>query len=382
MEAGLARKATRKESIWNQHQAWFKTVLHPSKAVCEMFAKSALYWHRTYGIHVAGIVIYPGDEESGRQASGFFVGSDIVKALIDTQYKDLEAVQAGGKNINFLPPAALVANASLLHNSKSNSDRNRMVAPMVISKAVTEAGHVLKTSNSRWMTMLDVLYSTRLCIHDWPAGVLPPGTDFDLKVLSTSQLHALVGPYLRIHLGEMYEAELGQDEDEDDSDVEKGKMAKQKGKSKKSNEHRRMKVQLQDLTSYTGDMFEIPLVIDTDGVILCHLKDSEKFIKDLPSHITCKQIGKMIHAETPTSDASFLYMWYGSTCQLGGSMLSPWGSMLSPWGSALSPWGYTLSPWGSVLKPRGYALKPRGFVLHHWGFVLHFWGSTLQPICP
>jgi hypothetical protein len=31
-EAGLARKATRKESIWNQHQAWFKTVLHPSKA--------------------------------------------------------------------------------------------------------------------------------------------------------------------------------------------------------------------------------------------------------------------------------------------------------------------------------------------------------------
>lgn len=48
----------------------------------------ALYWHRTYGIHVAGIVIYPGDEESGRQASGFFVGSDIVKALIDAQRVD------------------------------------------------------------------------------------------------------------------------------------------------------------------------------------------------------------------------------------------------------------------------------------------------------
>ncbi|KAG2744473.1 hypothetical protein P692DRAFT_201808422 [Suillus brevipes Sb2] len=57
-------------------------------AVREMFAKSALYWHRTYGIHVAGIVIYPGDEESGRQASGFFAGSDIVKALIDAQRVD------------------------------------------------------------------------------------------------------------------------------------------------------------------------------------------------------------------------------------------------------------------------------------------------------
>jgi hypothetical protein len=127
----------------------------------------ALYWHRTYGIHVAGIVIYPGDEESGRQASGFFAGSDIVKALIDAQrvdakhmideittilkwvfflvkgyikltyyrYKDLEAAQAGGKNINFLPPAAPVANASLLRNGKSDRDRNRMVAPVVISEA-------------------------------------------------------------------------------------------------------------------------------------------------------------------------------------------------------------------------------------------------------
>ncbi|KAG2737941.1 hypothetical protein P692DRAFT_201812433 [Suillus brevipes Sb2] len=148
-EAGLARKATRKESIWNQHQAWFKTVLHPSKAaslqawkakqaehyhahshkdpknaalwkqirehfdhaiatpddlssrescslmmaVREMFAKSALYWHRTYGIHVAGIVIYPGDEESGRQASGFFAGSDI--RLRKQEARILESMQGG-----------------------------------------------------------------------------------------------------------------------------------------------------------------------------------------------------------------------------------------------------------------------------------------------
>jgi len=87
------------------------------------------------------------------------------------------------------------------------------------------------------MMMLDILYSTRLCIHDWPAGVPPPGPDFDLKSLSASQLHALVGPYLRKHLGEMYEAELGQDKDEDNT--EKAMMTKQKGKSKKSNENRR-----------------------------------------------------------------------------------------------------------------------------------------------
>jgi hypothetical protein len=31
IEAGLATKATRKESPWNQHQAWFPTILPPSK---------------------------------------------------------------------------------------------------------------------------------------------------------------------------------------------------------------------------------------------------------------------------------------------------------------------------------------------------------------
>jgi hypothetical protein len=62
---------------------------------------------------------------------------------------------------------------------------------------VAEAGHPLKTSNSRWLTMLDVLYAEKLCIYDWPAGVPPPGCDFDLKALSASQLRALVAPYLQ-----------------------------------------------------------------------------------------------------------------------------------------------------------------------------------------
>jgi hypothetical protein len=38
----------------------------------------AYYWFRTHGVHIAGVVIFPGDEESGRQASGFFSGSDII----------------------------------------------------------------------------------------------------------------------------------------------------------------------------------------------------------------------------------------------------------------------------------------------------------------
>ncbi|KAG2336524.1 hypothetical protein BDR05DRAFT_1005777 [Suillus weaverae] len=293
IEAGLATKATHKESAWNQHQAWFPTVLPPSQehnydlpanlaswkvkqnvhyhahpykdpnhaslwkkiqhhwdsvvavpedlsscessslmtAVCEAFAKSTSYWYRTHGIHITGVTIYPGDEESD------------VKHLIDElttilKYKDLEAAQAEGKSLSFLPPPVTVPNAPLLRNGKSARDRNHMVVPIIISEVfVADAGHPSKTSNSRWMRILDILYSMQLCIHDWPAGVPPPGPDFDLKLLSASQLCALVGPYLRMHLGDMYEAEMGRDKDK--GNAEKAMMTKEKGKSKKSNENRR-----------------------------------------------------------------------------------------------------------------------------------------------
>jgi hypothetical protein len=89
--------------------------------------------------------------------------------------------------------------------------------------------------------MLNTLYVEQLFILNWPAGVPPPGPDFDLKVLSASQLCALVVPYLRMHLGAMYEVDLGQDDEDDDSEAETTKTKKCKGKSKKSNDNRRTK---------------------------------------------------------------------------------------------------------------------------------------------
>ncbi|KAG1889068.1 uncharacterized protein F5891DRAFT_1198767 [Suillus fuscotomentosus] len=234
----------------------------------------------------------------------------MVKALIDAQqvdvnrlidelttilkYKDLEAAQAEGKSLSSLSPPVAVPNAPLLCNGKSARDRNCMVAPLIISEAfVADAGHPSKMSNSRWMRMLDILYYMQLCIHDWPAGVLSPGPDFDLKSLSASQLCALVGPYLRKHLGNMYETELGQDKDEDNA--EKATMTKWKGKSKKSNENRRThgvvvqepnvilsikgwtphtySGQLSDFAGYSHEVYSIPLVINTDGIILRCLEE-------------------------------------------------------------------------------------------------------------
>ncbi|KAG1723151.1 hypothetical protein EDB19DRAFT_1916250 [Suillus lakei] len=384
IKAGLTMKATRKESPWNQHQTWFAAAWPPPKgasgavspvdlkawkvkqcahykahphgdpqhtsvwkeilenwdsavvgstqdltsqsaaglmmAVRDAFAKLAAYWHHTHGIHIAGVAIFPSDEEAGHQASGLFSGSDMVKALINShqldikcwldelttihKYKDLEATHAKGKTFSLLPPSSTALNGTLLCNSKPARDRNRKVVPMMISEKFAEAGHPLKTSNSRWLTMLDILYAEKLCIHDWPTGVPPPGPDFELKSLSASQLHALVAPYLRIHLGAMYEAELGLDDDDDDSEAEAVKAKKCKGKSKKLRDNGRKKGPIAEepsmvlhisrwpesdilaLETQSTNACLIPLIIDNDGEVVRSLQDSEKFVKDLPQDDT------------------------------------------------------------------------------------------------
>ncbi|KAG2139152.1 uncharacterized protein EDB93DRAFT_1253077 [Suillus bovinus] len=408
IEAGLTMKATRKESPWNQHQTWFvatcplpKGVLgavlpadlkawkvkqqadykaHPHgdpqhasvwkeilenwdhavagstedltsrsaaglmMAVHGAFTKSAAYWHRTYGIHIAGVAIFPGDEEAGHQASGLFAGSDMVKALINShqldikcwldeittilKYKDLEATHTKGKTFSLLPPSSTTPNSTLLCNGKPARDRNRKVVPMMISEKFAEAGHPLKTSNSRWLTMLDILYAKKLCIHDWPTGVPPPGPNFDLKALSASQLRALVAPYLRIHLGAMYEAELGLDDDDnDDSKAEAAKAKKCKGKSKKSGDKGRKKGPIAEeptnittthdilaLEIQASNTCLIPLVIDTDGRVVCALQDLEKFIKDLPKDNTPRRRTNEVIKQPAISNPAASHSTMGASC--------------------------------------------------------------------
>ncbi|KAG1838528.1 hypothetical protein DFJ58DRAFT_733783 [Suillus subalutaceus] len=359
IEAGLAMKATCKESPWNQHQMWFaathplpKGVLgvvspedvkawkndpqHTSlwkeiqenwdcavagttedltshsaaglmMGIHDAFTKSAAYWHRTHGIHIAGVAIFPGDEEAGHQPSSIHIQLDIKRWLDELttilKYKDLEAAHAEGKTFSLLPASSTAPNGSLLCNGKPARDRNRKVPPMMISQKFAEASHLLNTSNSRWLTMLDILYTEKLCIYDWPAGVPPPSPDFDLKALSASQLCALVAPYLRLHLGAMYEAELGLDDNNNDTEAEAARWRQQRRRSAKASPRSQVTKEgegvmveepsvvlhisrwpesdILTVETQATSMCLIPLVIDTNSKVVRSLQDSEKFIKDL-----------------------------------------------------------------------------------------------------
>ncbi|KAG2039380.1 hypothetical protein BDR03DRAFT_1009011 [Suillus americanus] len=389
IEAGLTMKATQKESLWNQHQMWFAAAwphlkehrelchqAHPHDdpqhtsvwkeilenwdcavagstqdltsrsaaglmmAVCDAFTKSAAYWHRTHGIHIAGVAIFPSDEEAGRQASGLFSGSDMIKAVINFHQLDikcwldelttilkskyLEAAHAEGKTFSLLPPSSTTLNGTLLCNGKPARDRNRKVAPMMISEKFAEASHLLKTSNSRWLTMLDILYAEKLCIHDWPAGVPPPGPDFELKALSASQLHALVAPYLRIHLRAMYEAELGLDDDNDDSEAEAAKAKKRKGKSKKSCDNGRKKGLIAEEPSVVLHISRWPesdiLAFETQSTNACLIPlvidtiHKQKFVKDLLQDDTPRCCTNEVIEKPAMSNPAALRSTVGASC--------------------------------------------------------------------
>jgi hypothetical protein len=50
------------------------------------------YWYRTHGIHISGVAIFPGHEDAGRQSSGFFSGSDIMKDIINARQLDISHI--------------------------------------------------------------------------------------------------------------------------------------------------------------------------------------------------------------------------------------------------------------------------------------------------
>ncbi|KAG1744086.1 uncharacterized protein EDB91DRAFT_1246967 [Suillus paluster] len=96
------------------------------------------------------------------------------------KYKDLEAAQAEGITFSFLPHSTAVPNGTLLCNGKSTRDRNRKVTPMIISEKFAEADHPLKTSNNRWLDMLNTLYVEQLQSRQ-EASCLPQPTHWELR---------------------------------------------------------------------------------------------------------------------------------------------------------------------------------------------------------
>lgn len=99
-----------------------------------------------------------------------------------------------------------------------------MRCAIVLMFAVENVGIPHEGKNIAWKTMLNSLYTHRVQIINWPAGVPPVGPDFVFKDLSTDELKALVVPYLKRCMERDYEAELVRVEPKDQKRRNRGKM--------------------------------------------------------------------------------------------------------------------------------------------------------------
>jgi hypothetical protein len=158
--------------------------------------------------------------------------------------------------------------------------------------------------------MLNSLYIHQLQVIDWPACVPPIGCDFIFKDLSTGELKALVVPYLKRCMGRDYGAELAR--------VEPKEKKRNKSTVKiPDNEFQFepwsdgksdtciIELSIEILTDAKAvfeyednDMFNIPLVTDTEGKVLRTLIDCVAFMKDLPAGVIPPR------AATPLVDSS------------------------------------------------------------------------------
>ncbi|KAI6011879.1 hypothetical protein BKA83DRAFT_4501563 [Pisolithus microcarpus] len=72
--------------------------------------------------------------------------------------------------------------------------------------------------NVLWKTLLDLLFTHKHMIVDWPAGVPAINQDFNVKCLTANELHALTVPFLKEQMGSDYHIEAAVEGEDDHGD--------------------------------------------------------------------------------------------------------------------------------------------------------------------
>ncbi|KIJ06282.1 hypothetical protein PAXINDRAFT_20518 [Paxillus involutus ATCC 200175] len=272
--ASLSTSASRKESVWNMHQSWFFAtqgqndedvdrlracqkehykVLHDSEegeekwdimrqyyietaagvesgpkssvgrvmAAQDAFAKSAAAFCRLQNLHIFGFVIHTRVEEDSHQASRMWVGSPLVRKIINENHMDLKRM------IDWWTTVIKFAHIQDSEEGPSMPaiGSGRVVNPI---EYLCRAGKPVRNCNQRMLKAMvlkllikrSVLWK-RLCheaenlhftILNWPEGIPVPDTQFDFHKLDANEPE-------------------GEDDGENSNGKGKGKGKKGKGKA-------------------------------------------------------------------------------------------------------------------------------------------------------
>ncbi|KAI6114654.1 hypothetical protein EV401DRAFT_2074060 [Pisolithus croceorrhizus] len=239
------------ESISGSNDMSSKGMVGQLMTCRDTFTQVAQTWCNVENIHVFGCVIYSGNDEAAHQAQGIFAGSSLCMQLASERQMDIARLldylatiikyKVLDLSVNVpLPTFNMLSGISYDHvlalkPLESTRDRNRRVLPLVVMhklhkptlvslvilshKAVADRVKITcGQKNVPWKTLLDLLFTHKHTIIDWPAGVPAISRNFNVKCLTADELRALTVPFLKEQMGKDYEMEATVDDEDDHGD--------------------------------------------------------------------------------------------------------------------------------------------------------------------
>ncbi|KAI6095697.1 hypothetical protein F5141DRAFT_1068113 [Pisolithus sp. B1] len=332
----------------------------------DSFMQAAQTWCNVENIHVFGCVIYTGNDEAACQAQGIFAGSSLCMQLAGERQTDVTRLWDYLTTIIKykvldsmatipLPTFAMLSGRSYDHilalkPQESTRDRNCLIKLfwlLSLPKAVADQVEITcRQRNVPWKTLLDLLFTHKYTIVDWPAGVPAISQHFNVKCLTADELHALTVPFLKEQISNDYHMETRIDDDDEHGDYIVPEPALSFSLKPWTAD------QLALVHMMNPKAFEIPLVMDTFGQPLRLLSDSQAFLKVVPRGIIVHDIlpptpTHQCHTPTTTTTMSHKSVT-GSIrkifwCKVGKeSVRSNLGGLLLESGSQFDPRGLEL----------------------------------------
>ncbi|KAI6102030.1 hypothetical protein EDD16DRAFT_1716190 [Pisolithus croceorrhizus] len=297
------------ESISGSNNISLKGMVGQLMTCRDSFTQAVQTWCNVENIHVFGCVIYSGNDEAACQAQGISAGSSLCTQLASERQMDITRLldylatiikyKVLDLSVNApLPTFSILAGIShdhilTLKPLESTWGRNWQVLPLVVMhklhkpilvflvslshKAVADKVEITcGQKNVLWKTLLDLLFTHKHTIIDWPAGVPTASQHFNVKCLTANELHALTVPFLKEQMGKDYEMEATVDNEDGHGDfIVPVPMSSFHLKPWTAD-------QLALVCMMNLKAFDIPLVINTFGQPLCLLSDSQAFLNVVP----------------------------------------------------------------------------------------------------
>ncbi|KAI6154747.1 hypothetical protein BKA82DRAFT_23306, partial [Pisolithus tinctorius] len=190
------------------------------------FAGLVEAWSNLEDIEIVGVVMYVGQDPAGRQTSGIFGGSEMIRNFINenginvqslmdkytTIFKCLRNSDGVDARVAGTGSIGDVGSALELHCHTKETLRDcncRVFRSMMKEKML---------ATLRDLHVTHGIEKSHLTIVNWPHSVSPPGPGFKYKKLKAGPLRQLIVPYLQRKLGLLYDGQTDDEEEQDSLD--------------------------------------------------------------------------------------------------------------------------------------------------------------------